>query len=642
MAVASRYEYILSLNDRMSGALRRAGVQGETTYDRLQRRQERLNNTARKFGAMIGGVFAATAIFNFGKKIVTAGMDIEQTRIAFGTFMGDIKKGNEMIRSLNEFANVTPYNNEEVLAAGRQFLAAQIPAEKVIDTLTMVGDVASGAKIPLNDLAQIYSKAMNKGRVQAEELNQLAERGVPILATFAKMYGKTTAEVMKMGEKGVLTSAELTKAFGVMTAEGGMYYNMMQKQSESSAGRWSTFLGKMQLVFMKWGEMAGGAVKSVIEKLIVFADWIYKNAEGIARTFQSIIAPILKVLGIIGSTIIWTIRQIVALFDWFKRHQDVLATLVIVVGSLTLAYYALRAAAIANAAIMKITTLLALEQALAGRSLTIAQGLAAIATKGFTGAMKALNITFLASPIFWITAAIIGLIAAISYVIYKTDGWGKMWKHTVAGAKLIWQAYTDFVKAYFTTMIDGIIIAINKVMVAFYRAKQAVGMGDSKKNQEQIDKFNADTEERKNNIKGAWTKVGDTTKAAAEQFKLAGQSLTWNNDKKIGDVLKGVKKALGMSTDETASADPNNTDGLLSAGTTSADADITKTVADTSKGITSGGSRPTNITINLNNLVEQITITPSTVRESAGEIERHVREALLRALNSANGVAYGN
>lgn len=60
------------------------------------------------------------------------------------------------------------------------------------------------------------------------------------------------------------------------------------------------------------------------------------------------------------------------------------------------------------------------------------------------------------------------------------------------------------------------------------------------------------------------------------------------------------------------------------------------------KGISEGGSRPTNITITLGNLVETLNINTTTMKEGATELEQKVREALLRVLNSANGVAYGN
>ncbi len=64
-------------------------------------------------------------------------------------------------------------------------------------------------------------------------------------------------------------------------------------------------------------------------------------------------------------------------------------------------------------------------------------------------------------------------------------------------------------------------------------------------------------------------------------------------------------------------------------------------VFDISSNITGGGSRPTNITINLGKLQDSIVIHSSTVKEGVDEMEEIVVDALLRVLNSANAVATG-
>ena len=69
---------------------------------------------------------------------------------------------------------------------------------------------------------------------------------------------------------------------------------------------------------------------------------------------------------------------------------------------------------------------------------------------------------------------------------------------------------------------------------------------------------------------------------------------------------------------------------------------LTDDLKDTSGKIAGGGSRPTNVTINLGNLVETMNITAQDMKEGAEEATEKVKEAMLRVLNSANGVAYGN
>lgn len=225
-----------------------------------------LTKLAMRFGAVAGvGIMA--------KKVVTLGADMEQTRVAFATFMGDTEKANGLIAKLNEFANFTPFNNEEVIKSGKLLLSAGMSADNISTSLKTLGDIASGVAMPLDDLSQIYSKAMNKGKLQAEELNQISERGIPLLAELSRMTGKSTAEIYKLAESGSITSDVLTQAFTNMTSEGGTYFNLMDRQSKTLGGRFSTLIGQLQTIGIAIGE----ALIPVLSKMTEFALKIVEN-----------------------------------------------------------------------------------------------------------------------------------------------------------------------------------------------------------------------------------------------------------------------------------------------------------------------------------------------------------------------------
>ena len=183
----------------------------------------------------IGGVGLKGMITN----TVKLGAEMQNTRLAFETMMGSARKGNALIAMLEQFADVTPYDNDEVIKSGRMLLNVGVATEELVKKLTMIGDIAAGTQQPLQDMVAIYAKAANKGKVQAEELAQLSERGVPVIQTLAKMLGVSTEEVMKFGAEGKLSFALLEEAFAKMTVQGGQYAGLMEKQSESLAGKWA-------------------------------------------------------------------------------------------------------------------------------------------------------------------------------------------------------------------------------------------------------------------------------------------------------------------------------------------------------------------------------------------------------------------
>ena len=562
--MATNYEYILSLNDKMSAALKKAGVQGGKVYNDLENKQNKLNTSSNSLLKTLGRIGAVAAVFSLGKKIITAGAEIEQTRVAFGTFLGDMEKGNKIIAELNEFSNVTPFQNDEVIKAGRSLLAAQIPAEKITSTLKSIGDVAAGANIPLTDLSSIYAKAMNKGKVQAEELNQLAERGVPILSTFADMYGVTTAEVMKMGSAGQLTSGELEKAFKKMTSDGGLFHNMMAKQSKTLGGLWSTFVGKLGLKLQKLGEKLLPFAKVIVGYLMVLMD---------------------------GMSVAW---------NWLKDlfSDPIFQTIAVAIGAVTVAILAYNAA----------------------------MWLARMATIAWTAVQWALNAAMTANPVGIIVMAVIALIAAIAYVIYKIDGWGETWDNTIQYMILTGQQMGAWFNKIWINIKYSFQTGFDFIKKGWYAVQS---LWDKEGADAGLAKLKNNADARVEELKKAQEKI-DVLSQKRKDLDVI--KLTWN-DKSFQDVSGDIKKAVGLDT--PIKATDLTDDGLVDDG-------LVDGLGKTSKDIAGGGSRSTNVTINLGNLVETMNITAQDLKEGADQITDKLKEALLRVLNSANGVAYGN
>lgn len=85
------------------------------------------------------------------------------------------------------------------------------------------------------------------------------------------------------------------------------------------------------------------------------------------------------------------------------------------------------------------------------------------------------------------------------------------------------------------------------------------------------------------------------------------------------------KKILGLSSKELSTYGVEGGSGLIS-----------DSAKDGLSSITSGGSRPTNITINLGKFQDQIVIHAANVKEGAQEMRAIIVEEFARVLNSAN------
>ncbi|PZX18113.1 tape measure domain-containing protein [Breznakibacter xylanolyticus] len=200
---------------------------------------QEMDATFKKIGAAMAGYFTLTAAKGFLDQVIAVRGEFQQLDIALQTMLGNKEQADKLMANVVQLAAKTPFSLTELGQGAKQLLAFKTPAEQIPDTLRRIGDVAAGVSVPVGDLISAYGKVSAKGKMQAEELNQFAERGVPIISELAKVIGTTDDAIYKMAEQGKIGFGELQQAIVNMTNEGGQFANMMEKQAESLTGQLS-------------------------------------------------------------------------------------------------------------------------------------------------------------------------------------------------------------------------------------------------------------------------------------------------------------------------------------------------------------------------------------------------------------------
>lgn len=219
-------------------------------------------------GGLAGAVSAAgDALLSFGKKALGGAADLEQTRVAFTTFLGSAEQAEQVIGELNEFSTITPFEPEQVREAGQALLAFGVESENLIDRLARIGDISAGTGKDFNELAVIFGKARVSGTLFAEDINQLTEAGIPVIDEFAKILGVSNDQVKKLASEGKISFDVLEKAFSNLTSEGGKFAGLTAAQSQTLAGRFSTLVGQVNALVVQFGEKLAPAAKVVVSFL---------------------------------------------------------------------------------------------------------------------------------------------------------------------------------------------------------------------------------------------------------------------------------------------------------------------------------------------------------------------------------------
>ena len=243
-------------------------------------------------------------------------------------------------------------------------------------------------------------------------------------------------------------------------------------------------------------------------------------------------------------------------------------------------------------------------------------------TKIATAVQWAWNVAMTANPIGLIIAGIALLIGAIVAVCSHITGWGSLWDGICGFMKYTFYAFVDGVKLYFSTLINGIMIGLDTIKLGWYKFKEACGIGDTAENQAAIAQINADVEKRQQAIIDGAKAVQENALKAKES--LAGIEMGWKGK----DKTEKAQASLGTNAQLQQAVSSNYAGGHSSGGGAGREA------GKSAEAVATGGTRKTDIHINLKSLVENMNFNGSTA-ENLHEIQNNIAQALLQALNMA-------
>jgi tape measure domain-containing protein len=318
--MSNSVEYILRLRDQFTPTMSKATAGTRT----LNTSMKATTGTAVMMGRAIKSALGPiTAIFAAGqliKSVYDLGTGMEQTEIAFSVMTGSMKRAKGLIGELQQFANRTPYDNDALQKQAKVLLQFGREHTTVISDIRMLGDIASGNKEKLRALTLAYSQASSAGRLMGQDLLQMINAGFNPLMILAKEQAhlfngdlqKAYQHLRDEMSKGNISMDQVTHAFKSATQEGGLFYGMMDKQSQTVSGRMSTLVGKLQMLGIRLGKALLPVFKGLTEGGIFLVDLIqsidysplkemFQIGKEIYTTFGAMFREIAEVFGLTNS-----------------------------------------------------------------------------------------------------------------------------------------------------------------------------------------------------------------------------------------------------------------------------------------------------------------------------------------------------
>lgn len=512
-------------------SLEQVGDASEKTESKLVTLSKTIAGFAGKGILAFGAMGAAAATMG-----ISTASQMEQAQVGFTTMLGSAQKAQKFLKELQQFANSTPFEFTELTGAAQRLMAMGFAAEEVIPTLTAIGDAVAamgGSQENIDAVTTALGQMQAKGKVSGEELMQLTDQGIPALKILADSYKVSTAEMSNMITAGKVQADKalplLIKGLEDGTKSVKGFGGMMNAQSQTMNGQWSTFmdtlqsgLGNIANKFLPAVKVGIATLSGVMSAFFAGVQGTNQKLSGFNKTINEIGLGITAMIaafkegdvtsdGLVGKfetlgvkaravydALVSIGKGTVAVIGWFKEHDTVTKALAITMGTLfaiTKAYAIVTAVQAAGgllamfknltlvASVLRVATAVqwawngaqaaAAYLQIAGYlgAIAVGQKLLAAGTKIATAAQWLWNFALNANPLGLIVIAVAAVIGIIVLLWKNNEGFRKFVLNVLWPAiKKAWEA----IKVATMAVVNALVTAFNWVKEKVIAAWDAI------------------------------------------------------------------------------------------------------------------------------------------------------------------------
>lgn len=231
--------------------------------------------------------------------------EIEVAKVGLEGLLGSADKANAFFAQLQQFAAQTPFEMPGLMQASRLLLALGFSAEQVLPTMKAVGDAVGylgGSPETMDRIILALGQMRQKGKVSAQEMNQLAEAGIPAWEMLAKKIGVSIPQAMKMAENGAISASVALPA--ILNGMNERFAGGMERLSQTTQGLFSTSKDNILMWLAEIGkplnELAGKAFKRFNDawpKIKALLTPIFESIWNAIKRIWDVIKPVMNLLG---------------------------------------------------------------------------------------------------------------------------------------------------------------------------------------------------------------------------------------------------------------------------------------------------------------------------------------------------------
>ena len=165
---------------------------------------------------------------------------IQDLTTQFEVMTGSAEKAADIVGELQTMGAKTPFEFTDLAKTTNTMMQFGFSADEAMDSLQMLGDIAQGNAQKLESITRAYSKMHSSQKVTLEDINMMIDAGFNPLQQISEQTGESMQSMYDRISAGSMSVDEITTAMQKATAEGGTYFQSMEKQSQTFNGQLST------------------------------------------------------------------------------------------------------------------------------------------------------------------------------------------------------------------------------------------------------------------------------------------------------------------------------------------------------------------------------------------------------------------
>lgn len=231
----------------------------------------------------IGTALAGVALFKGFSRLTN--IDTAKAKLsALGNTTKDVEK---IMESANKAVKGTAFGLDEAATTAANAVAAGIePGKELTKYLTMTGDAAAIAGSSMSEMGSIINKVQTGQVAYTDDLNQLADRGLPIYQWLGEEAGVAADQVKELASEGSISSEMLFNA--IQNNIGGAAKVMGEKSFTATIQNIGASIGRIGANFLDGGNKGEGffsKIKPMLVEMLGRMDVLEVKANELGQAF---------------------------------------------------------------------------------------------------------------------------------------------------------------------------------------------------------------------------------------------------------------------------------------------------------------------------------------------------------------------